>query len=346
MSKGGSNTSTTVQDNSPWGPAQPALEQILGGASSAYNSGQGFAPYPGSTVAPFSSQTNQALTGIANTANAGNPLGTASQNAALGVLNSGGQTPGMSAAASGYQGLLGANSTPNAVANDLSGYANGSYVNGGSPQFLQALDAQSGKLTDDINRTYSNDGRYGSTAQTNDIIDQVGNLRDSAIANQIQQQQGNQIQAAGMLSGEQQTGIANQTGLLGSIGSLGQQGANNLATFSGLAPSIYSQQYAPYTELAGAGNAYDTQNQNQLTGQVNQFNTQQQQPWNLLNAYMSAITGASGNSGTQSSTATTPQPSPLQGLLSGGLLGGQLGSMFGPIGTGIGALGGGILGAL
>lgn len=346
MSGGGSsgNTTTTVQNSAPWSAAQPYLQQIMGGAQSAYQSGNGFAPYPGSTVAPFSSQTNAALAGITNAAQAGNPLGTASQNATLGILNNNGQTPESASAATGLQGLLGQGSTPSAIADNLTPYANGSYVNGGSPQFLASLNTQSNQLTDDVNREWSNAGRYGSAGQANDVAQQVGNLQNTAIAGEIQREQGQQIQAAGLLSGEQQQGIGNQVGILGDEASLGNQGASNLATFTGLAPSVYSQQYAPYQELAGAGSAYDTQAQNTLTGQVNQYTQTQQEPWNLLNAYAGILSG-SGSQGTSStSSQTAPQPSALQGILSGGLLGAQIGSAIPGIGTliggGVGALAG------
>ena len=101
MSGGGSNTTTTVQQSDPWAESVPYLKNVMTGAQSAYNSGQGFKPYPDSTVTPFDQATVGALQGTENLAGQGTPLAGAAQNQAMGVLNSGGMTPWQQSALQG-----------------------------------------------------------------------------------------------------------------------------------------------------------------------------------------------------------------------------------------------------
>ncbi|HKX56978.1 MAG TPA: hypothetical protein VJN01_12785, partial [Xanthomonadales bacterium] len=74
------------------------------------------------------------------------------------------------------------------------------------------------------------------------------------------------------------------------------------------------------------------------------WNFQQQLPYSMLSDYMSLLAGAPG--GTTASTMYGGQQTsnPLMGALGGASSGAAVGSMFGPWGTGIGAIGGGLLG--
>lgn len=75
---GGGQSGTTVAktDTSPWAPQQPYLQQGYAQALHNYQYNQ---PqfYPGSTVVPFSGQTEQALTGMEGLATQGNPVNAA-----------------------------------------------------------------------------------------------------------------------------------------------------------------------------------------------------------------------------------------------------------------------------
>jgi len=75
MSFGGSNPTSQSVTSTTTAPAyaQPFLESILAEASKYYNQGQS-AYYPSSTVAGASPETQTALSGIRDTAMAGNPL--------------------------------------------------------------------------------------------------------------------------------------------------------------------------------------------------------------------------------------------------------------------------------
>lgn len=353
MPSGGGSKQTSTSTAEPWKKAQPYFEEALKGAQGAYQSGEGFDYFPGSTVVPFSGQTTGALQNIENLANQGNPLASEAQTQALGILGSGGMTNEQRQALGGtfnvatgqnqigtegdYRGLLSSAGQPGAIGQNLGGYARGDFITGGSPQFQAALDRESGKLADDINRGFSLSGRYGSGAHVNELGDQIGDFRNDALANEIAREQGMQLQAAGMLSGEQQQGFGNQLGILGDI--TGVQGANianmvgaggqfnqagnqaigNVAQFAGLAPSIYDQQFAPAERLASVGAQYEDLSTRQLQDQINRFNAEQQEPWQRLANYNALISGA----GQLGSTTTSTQPGPglLQQIIGGGIAG-------------------------
>lgn len=340
MPSGGGNTTTQSTNSEPWAAAQPYLKDAMGEAQNLYNTGTGFSPYPNSTVVPFSSQTQSALNNIQGLAESGNPLGQAAQSATLGVLNNGGLSSLGQQAANGLSGIGG----PNAIQSNLSNYASGANVNGGGPEFQQALNYQAGQLTNDIDRSFSNAGRYGSMAHGGEIASQVGQMRNQATAQEMARQQGQQIQAAGMLSGEQQQGLANQLNAYGQMGQLGQGANSQLGQFVGLSPSVYAQQYAPQQQMMNVGAQYEDLAGRTLQDQITRFQQGQQQPWNLLGAYQGALNGMGQMGG--SSTQSVQQPRNWGAPLGGALGGAQLGSMFGPIGTGIGAVGGGLLGLM
>lgn len=187
------------------------------------------------------------------------------------------------------------------------------YNQSSNPAFAGMVDTQANKLQTQLNEPWSGMGRYGSAAQTNDIATQVGDYREKATADNWNQN------------------IANQRGILGDIN------ANQMSAIAA-APGAYEQQYAPYTHMAQVGAANEDLATRQLQAKLDRYNTNQQAPWNRLNAYNSAINGASN--GYQSTTGTvTPPTNPFGGLLGGALAGGQIGGVGG-------AVGGGLLGLL
>lgn len=378
MGGGGGQTTTQTASSEPWKEAQPYYKDVLGGAQTAYKSGEGFKYFPDSTVVPFSSQTQGALGQIESLAGQGNPLAASAKTQAGNVLNSGGMSDWQRAALTGthdiatgakglstegdYRDLLAKAGGTGEVGAALAPYANGIYVNGGSPEFNKALDVQSGKLADDIQRTVGMQGRSGSAYNTNSLVEGVGNLRMQAMADEIAREQGQQLQAAGMLGNEQQRGFGNALSAVGGIGQTqganlanivgagsqinqaGNQAANQVAQFAGLAPSIYDQQYAPAERLASVGAANEDLATRQKNEEIARYNAGQQEPWNRLAAY-NALIGGSGQLG-GTSTSTAQQPANYMAPFGGALAGAQLGSAFGPLGTGLGALGGGLFGML
>lgn len=346
MPGGQQTTGTTVQSSAPWSAAEPYLQQNMQMASQLLSGSRGWIPYSGNTVTPMSSQTTGALGQIENLANQGDPLSAASAANAQGILNSGGMSDWQKSALGGAYDVATGNKAISAASDYLTPYARGDYVNGGSPEFLKALDTQAGKLTDDINRSFDLGGRYGSSANIGALANDVGNLRTSAIANEIARQQGLQQQAVGALGQEQAANISNQVGAGGTIFGAGNQAANTAATYAGLAPSIYQSQFAPAERLASVGSAYEGQNQKEIQAAIDNWNAWQQAPWNELAAANAIISGSGSLGGTTTQTASAPTQYNYASPLGGALAGASLGSMVPGIGTGIGALGGGALGLL
>lgn len=381
MSGGGGQTTQTIQSADPWSGAQPYLKDIFGQAQGLYQSGQGFQPFPESTVVPFASQTEQALQGIQSLSSLGNPLAGPGLDQAIGQLTSGGLTDWQRGAlgqaydvATGarqvgtepqLQGLLGTAAAGGPIQGYLGDYASGANITGGSPQFKAALDYQSAQLANDINRGFSNAGRYGSGAHTGELGEQIGNFRNQALAQEIAREQGLQQQAAGMIGQEYQQGIGNQAGLLGQIGqtqganivnavgaghniaNIGNQAANQAAQWAALSPNLYSQIYSPFERLASVGSVQEDLATRQLQDQISRFQQSQQAPYQSLANYAGLLGGAGQLGGTTNSKTTAPSTSPLIGGLGGALSGAGLAGAIpalGPFGLPL-AIGGGLLGA-
>jgi hypothetical protein len=97
------------------------------------------------------------------------------------------------------------------------------------------------------------------------------------------------------------------------------------------APNIVNSVNGAATNLYNMGG-------NQQSLQQSQINA----PWQLLNNYSNLIQGQYGGN---TSTTTPYYQNQLAGGMGGAMGGASMGSMFGPWGAGIGAVGGGLLGA-
>lgn len=245
---------STTQSSEPWPAAQPYITKGLEEALRLFQGGQGFNTYPGSTVVPFSQQTNQALTGITNQANGGQPLLDAANTNALSWLTGGGMTPTQQAAlnktydvATGnrqvgtvpyYQQMLSQSRMPGFAERTLAGYAtgaetgagdapdgpdaiakyltdtaSGAYLESGNPYYMERVNKEAGRLADEVNRSVGAFGRDASGIHSQLLGEQVGDFRRNALETDFNRERGLQVQASGMLSGEQQQNFLNQTGL-------------------------------------------------------------------------------------------------------------------------------------
>lgn len=165
---GKSDTQTTTQENAPWAPAQDALKGILGQAGNLYNRGSQYAPF--STVVPFSNQSEQALQGIEQRAQAGNPLYTQGQAALTGGLDT------------------------------LQRTASGEMLNS-NPYLSDMFNAMSGDVTDAVNSQFSAYGRTGSPAHAGVMTKELGNLASQIWGQDYQRERQNQLSAAGQMPG-------------------------------------------------------------------------------------------------------------------------------------------------
>lgn len=139
---GGGTTQVVQSNQQPWSAQQPYLTFGFQEARNLYDRGP-YQFYPNSTVVPFSGQTESALTGIENRANAGSPLIGQSQS-------------------------------------ELSKTLNGDYLSAGNPAFGAMMGRIRSELTPQIDAKFAGSGRYGSGAHsaalTSALSDTAGQL--------------------------------------------------------------------------------------------------------------------------------------------------------------------------
>jgi hypothetical protein len=131
------------------------------------------------------------------------------------------------------------------------------------------------------------------------------------------------------------------------MGDIYGQGLQRAGQAAQLIPSLDEARYAGAGHLMDIGQMQRSQDQALLDQQLKLWNAQQSRSWEALQRYAALAQGAGGLGGTQiTSSPGATQPSTMQRVLGGGLAGAGMGSMFGPVGAGIGAVGGGLLGML
>ncbi len=210
MSGGGGQTQTTTQNSDPWSGAQPYLKDVLSQANSLYNTGAGFNPFPGSTVVPFSEQTQGALGGIEGMARQGD------------TANLG------------------------ATVADFGKTASGQYLGGRNPYFEENLNKQSEGLATDVQRNVDLMGRRGSGYNVNEVAGAVGDFRNKALQDNYNSERGYQMQAAGMVPGLYQSQYAPAERLASVGAQFEDQSARQIQDQVRL---FEGQQQAPWTRL-------------------------------------------------------------------------------------------------
>ena len=151
---GGSKQQTTTTNSAPWAEAQPYLTSAMSKAQSLGNSGVGGQVYTGSTVIPWSSQTQKAmgdLTTAANNNSGANGLAGQSQS----IINNGGYNADQMASRDATRAI-----------------ANSSFNINEDPAFQQVLD----QTRNAVNTNASSAGRYGSGTHQGVLAQEVGDL--------------------------------------------------------------------------------------------------------------------------------------------------------------------------
>ena len=131
------------------------------------------------------------------------------------------------------------------------------------------------------------------------------------------------------------------------FGEYGNERARQMQA-SAMSPSLAAADYGDIAQLGQVGAARENLDRLALQDEMNRFNFAQQEPLLRTQQYMQALSGSApliGGAGT-----TTAQGGGGGGFSAGGALGGAasgaaMGTMLGPMGMGIGALGGGLLGS-
>lgn len=322
-SGGGSSTGTQTTKTEPWDQQKPYL---LAGFQDAQNNVLNHNPsyFPGSTVVPFSPQTNQALSMISNRAINGSPV--------------------MSASNSNLQNTLNGNYLPQGSSYDpTAGGTLNTQFNYNQPQFDQqfnnVMQAASDKINPMVDSQFEASGRMHSGLADAAKTQALGDVFANQYFNQNNTQQALQ---AGLYSQNQQLGAANY-GASQNLDLNALQGAQtNQLRADALAPQAANQDYTDASQLAQVGAQQESLSQQQLTDQMNRYNYNQNIGQQQLNNYMSLIQGNYG--GTADTTGTTAPTNRLLtsigGAASGAGLASLAGASYAPYGAGAGLLAG------
>lgn len=208
----------TTQNNDPWAPAQPHLNNILSNADRLYGSGVGSQVYAGPRVAGFGDTTRTAMNGLlADAASGPSQSVTSGINFTNGLLGSGGMSAGEKAALgsmkaintadlSGLRNILAGYgqgnmvdqiaSDPSSVEKNLEAVARGDYLGGANP-YMDALINQSAQdAANSVAGRFSSSGRYGSGAFSKAIADATGRIATQTRFDDYNNERGRQAQAA------------------------------------------------------------------------------------------------------------------------------------------------------
>lgn len=349
MAGGGSGggSSTTVQKADPWVGLQPALSSLYGNANNWASNG---GPVPQlQQQAPFNGVQQQAMAQGVQRAINGSPLEKQYQNI---VAN---QANGTDVNSLMYQNIInnGGLAPGQPTSDYMSSVLQGGYL--GSNPFLDAsMNAADSATTRNFNTAvmpqlasqFSLAGRYGSGAQsqgindaTNNLATQLSNTNAGIMNTNYQFERGNQQSVANTLNNNWQNAIAGRVNNMN----------NGIGALTGAAQIDWNNM----SKLGAIGDVQQASTQQGLNNMTAYQTAQQQQPYQNLQWLSTILNGGmslNGSTSTQSG-GSTPIQSGLGGALSGGMMGGAIagasgGSITGPVGMGVGALAGGILGMI
>jgi hypothetical protein len=369
---GGGGNSTTVQKADPWSGVQPYLQGLYKSAGDWAMTG-GPQTYTGETYAPlnstqygtisraigqsYDSGVNGAAVDEANNIGAGNDVASQSYKSAIAGTDTSGQA---------YNNIIAGN---DATSQYLKSALKGDYLNG-NPYLTGAMDAANADTVRNFQTAvmpslasqFSAAGRYGSGAQmqgvsdaTNNVAKQISNTNAGIMNANYQNERGIQNGAAGTLGSY----------LSSAISGLGAQKAgatNGLASLSSsiipiqqaLTQQGYSNNWNNIQNMAGIGDVLQQNQQGIDTARANQFNTEQQRPFQNLSWLNSILNGSMALSGQSSNTQQSSNGGGLKGALGGAGAGAAMGAAVGSVvpglgtalGAGVGALGGALMGVL
>lgn len=164
----GSSKTTTTASSAPWSAAQPALKTGLKAAEDTFNADPTGAKsvYTGSTVTPWSQNTQNAMGMISGAANA-NSGGAGLSGQFQDVINNGGFTaPQMDAL------------------NNTRTIANSSFDINANPAFQQVLKQAQDSARDAVNLNAGGAGRYGSGIHQDTLGSTIGDLTSRMVGNE------------------------------------------------------------------------------------------------------------------------------------------------------------------
>lgn len=334
---GGSNTTTV--DNKPWGPAKEPVKKGIREAERLYDT---FTPeyYPGSTVAPLSGYSQEAIDAMAARARAGSPLQDAARQGAYDVAT-GGYMGGP-----GYDFLLGPMAQymgnymqtamgPNPALEGLSETAAGKYINAnpyiddvadrigsqmaetyaeGTRPRMESLLAGRGRGISRYTGDYSNTGQNMLQRSDEAFSRGVGDTMADLYYGDYGRERGYQEAAArdfgnlynSWLSGMGSAGMAGR-GYGSDLDRIYQGQIEGMLGGGRFASDLAQQDYGDIERLGSAGTALDQYSQQLLQDEIDRFNYYQTgagSPVGNLNTYLDLLNKAQGKTG----ATVTEQP--------------------------------------
>ena len=245
----GSATETVTQNSEPWSQAQPYLTDLFRNAQNQYRQGAEY--YPGSTVVPFSPNTQQGMSGlqqqfsqnpvgydqalgaVSNVAgsNQNNPYVSAVQGAGGGTNPYTDQIAAAGGAANPYTSQI---VSAGQQANDAGMGALQQMASGGPNPYLDSMfDQAAERVRDNTAAMFSKAGRYGSVAHQDQLSDSLGDMATNMYGQAYNQDQARRFSAAQALGQRQAGDISrNMAGLSQAAGLSAQDRSTGLGALS------------------------------------------------------------------------------------------------------------------
>lgn len=318
------DSQTSTSESKPWAPAIPHLENILNQADKLFNESGGInQEWIDKELADLTPEMKETVNNMIN-----NPQFTDIANQMKDIASTGQSNVGQASGALGgllQQGVGGKDI--NELASEL---YDSDLVKSQTEQLGSDVQDALGKDVQALNQRASASGGMGSSRAGVAQGVATGKAADAMATGSAN------IQNAARQSAMQQAGqtlMGNQQTALGAAGSLGSLGMGQVGML-GQAGNLYQQNLQ--NQLTGSG---ILQNQAQSGKDYDWFNKQgaQNQGWNNLNKYL-GVAGSIGGMGGSNTTTTTGS--------SGGKGGGMLGAIGGIGGAALGGFFGGPAGAM
>lgn len=341
-------TTTTLQSNDPAEWAKPVLSKLGSDTLTSYNAGEFAAtPYEGSTIVPFAEQTQQAMGILEGLGQDGSATIEAANQQVGSILDQGGLNAGQQGQIENMARVASGSYRPEQMAGveGLMETASGSQI-GSNPHLDGILERGATQISRSVNDAMGSAGRYGSGAHQATLGDSVGDFTRNVLMDDYTQGLNRQSAAQGQLigAGQSQDGLA--TSAAGGAFNAMNTGNQNVFQAAGMAPNLYTAQALPSEFLMDVGSMHQDLAARELDENIARHDAEQMAPYAELQRLNALASGAIQTGGTSTSTVRAPssQPSTASNILGGASAGAGIGSAFGPLGTGIGAIGGGLLG--
>lgn len=307
MSKkgGGSQTQTTE----PPKYLRPYLRGAMTDAQNLYNQG-GPEYYPGETVVPFSSQSQQAMDLTQQRALAGSPLTRSAQGYATSQL----QSP-----ISSQFGSASYDAGPNM------------FGGASNPMLDRMFDQAAMRTRPALDSQFAGSGR-NLEAQMPARADQLNDLATNIYGGAYENERNRQLQYQQQLTGIGAQGYENERNRMAD--DLQAQRQNRLGLL-GFAPTLANQDYFDYQQLGGVGQQVEDLTGRLMEDQAARWDFDQNREGANLDQYLARLNQYPG-----STTSTPVYRNQAAGALGGGMMGYQM------FGNPWGALGGALMGGL